>query len=415
MQHPMRITRTQLADGRELLYFDDTPEFVSGERTRTLVDERELPAASSASELRQDPMTGAWYTYAAHRMNRTFLPPANENPLAPTRPGQLPTEIPADDYDVVVFQNRFPSLAQSESQADLGADSGLDAGSGPATGTATPVFVPSKPGHGRCEVVCFTPDSQVSFRDLPYTRARTIVEAWAHRTKELSELPGIEYVYPFENRGEEIGVTLQHPHGQIYAYPFVPERAAQIATRAQEFREAQGGSGAGTETGPDLFDHILECEHADGQRVVVQGEYFTAFVPVAAKWPVEIMLVPHRAVPNFAELHDAEKDELTQMYLDILGRMDRFFDGVERTPYIASWNQAPVNAPENGRLHLQLFSLMRSPGRMKFLAGSESGQGAWISDTTPERIAARFREVADIKEIAENEEIAEKEVADHDG
>lgn len=403
MQHPMRITRTQLADGRELLYFDDTPEFVSGERTRTLVDERELPAASSASELRQDPMTGAWYTYAAHRMNRTFLPPANENPLAPTRPGQLPTEIPADDYDVVVFQNRFPSLAQAESQVGLGA------GSGPATGTATPVFVPSKPGHGRCEVVCFTPDSQVSFRDLPYTRARTIVEAWAHRTKELSELPGIEYVYPFENRGEEIGVTLQHPHGQIYAYPFVPERAAQIATRAQEFREAQGGSGAGTETGPDLFDHILECEHADGQRVVVQGEYFTAFVPVAAKWPVEIMLVPHRAVPNFAELHDAEKDELTQMYLDILGRMDRFFDGVERTPYIASWNQAPVNAPENGRLHLQLFSLMRSPGRMKFLAGSESGQGAWISDTTPERIAARFREVADIKEIAENE------VADHDG
>lgn len=408
MQHPMRITRTQLADGRELLYFDDAPEFVSGERTRTLVDERELPAASSASELRQDPLTGAWYTYAAHRMNRTFMPPANENPLAPTRPGQLPTEIPADDYDVVVFQNRFPSLAQSESQA------------GAHSATATPVFVPSKPGHGRCEVVCFTPDSQVSFRDLPYTRARTIVEAWAHRTKELSALPGIEYVYPFENRGEEIGVTLQHPHGQIYAYPFVPERAAQIAARAQEFREAAGagaagaGTGAaGTETGPDLFDHILECEHADGQRVVVQGEYFTAFVPVAAKWPVEIMLVPHRAVPNFAELHDAEKDELTRLYLDILGRMDRFFDGVERTPYIASWNQAPVNAPEDGRLHLQLFSLMRSPGRMKFLAGSESGQGAWISDTTPERIAARFREVAE-KEGTENQ-LTEKEVADHDG
>lgn len=398
MQHPMRITRTQLADGRELLYFDDTPEFVSGERTRTLVDERELPAASSASDLRQDPLTGAWYTYAAHRMNRTFMPPANENPLAPTRPGQLPTEIPADDYDVVVFQNRFPSLAQSESQAGLNADSG------PATGTAAPAFVPSKPGHGRCEVVCFTPDSQVSFRDLPYTRARTIVEAWAHRTKELSALPGIEYAYPFENRGEEIGVTLQHPHGQIYAYPFVPERAAQIAARAQEFREAQGGTetgGAGT--GPDLFEHILDSEHADGQRVVVQGEYFTAFVPAAAKWPVEIMLVPHRAVPNFAELHDAEKDELTRLYLDILERMDRFFDGVERTPYIASWNQAPVNAPEDGRLHLQLFSLMRSPGRMKFLAGSESGQGAWISDTTPERIAARFREVA------------EEEVADHDG
>lgn len=395
MQHPMRITRTQLADGRELLYFDDTPEFVSGQRTRALVDERELPATSSASQLRQDPLTGAWYTYAAHRMNRTFLPPANENPLAPTRPGQLPTEIPADDYDVVVFQNRFPSLAGA---------GGNDAGEAGNAGEAGAPFVPTAPGHGRCEVVCFTSDSQASFRDLPFHRARTVVEAWAHRTKELSALPGIEYVYPFENRGEEIGVTLQHPHGQIYAYPFVPERAAQIAARAQEFREAAGagtgaagaGTGAaGTETGPDLFDHILDHERADGQRIVVEGEHFTAFVPAAAKWPVEIMLMPHRAVPNFAELTDVEKHELTRLYLDLLGRMDRFFPGVERTPYIASWNQAPVNAPDDGRLHLQLFSLMRSPGRMKFLAGSESGQGAWISDTTPERIAERFREVAE--------------------
>ena len=387
MQHPMRITRTQLADGRELLYFDDTEEYVSGQHTRALVDKRELPATSSASQLRQDPLTGAWYTYAAHRMNRTFLPPANENPLAPTRPGQLPTEIPADDYDVVVFQNRFPSLAKSELQAGSGADSG----------SAGAPFVPTAPGHGRCEVVCFTSDSQASFRDLPFHRARTVVEAWAHRTKELSALPGIEYVYPFENRGEEIGVTLQHPHGQIYAYPFVPERAAQVAARAQEFREAQGWADTGTSagTGPDLFDHILDSEHADGQRIVVEGEHFTAFVPAAAKWPVEIMLMPHRAVPNFAELTDVEKHELTRLYLDLLGRMDRFFPGVERTPYIASWNQAPVNAPDDGRLHLQLFSLMRSPGRMKFLAGSESGQGAWISDTTPERIAERFREVTE--------------------
>lgn len=388
MQHPMRITRTELADGRELLYFDDTEEYVSGQHTRALVDERELPATSSASQLRQDPLTGAWYTYAAHRMNRTFLPPANENPLAPTRPGQLPTEIPADDYDVVVFQNRFPSLAKSELQAGSGADSG----------SAGAPFVPTAPGHGRCEVVCFTSDSQASFRDLSFHRARTVVEAWAHRTKELSALADVEYVYPFENRGQEIGVTLQHPHGQIYAYPFVPERAAQIAARAQEFREAAGGAGTGAaaaETGPDLFDHILDHERADGQRIVVEGEHFTAFVPAAAKWPVEIMLMPHRAVPNFAELTDVEKHELTRLYLDLLGRMDRFFPGVERTPYIASWNQAPVNAPDDGRLHLQLFSLMRSPGRMKFLAGSESGQGAWISDTTPERIAERFREVAE--------------------
>lgn len=107
----------------------------------------------------------------------------------------------------------------------------------------------------------------------------------------------------------------------------------------------------------------------------------------------------NRAVPDFAALTDAEKDELTRIYLDLLGRMDRFFEGVERTPYIAAWNQAPVGegpdgARADGRLYLQLYSMMRSPGRMKYLAGSESGMEAWISDTTPERIAERFREVA---------------------
>ena len=374
MGHPFRITRTTLADGRELLYFDDEPRYVSGELTRELADSRELPPTQPQSEMRQDPLTGQWYAYAAHRMNRTFMPPANENPLAPTRPGELPTEIPATDYDVVVFENRFPSLSQH--MADPAALEGYVDGFALSARHAA---------AGRCEVICFTPDVSQSFKDLSEQRARTVVEAWAHRTAELSALDGVEHVFPFENRGEEIGVTLQHPHGQIYAYPFVPPRAAAIAQRCQNHRAATGG---------DLFDDLLAEELRVGSRIVAAGEHFVAFVPVAAKWPVEVMLVPRRAVPDFAALDDAEKDELTRMYLDLLARMDRFFDGVDRTPYIAAWNQAPVHAPADGRLHLQLFSMMRSPGRMKFLAGSESGMGAWISDTTPERIADRFRGIA---------------------
>ncbi|HIW95816.1 MAG TPA: galactose-1-phosphate uridylyltransferase [Candidatus Corynebacterium gallistercoris] len=364
MPHPYRVTRTSLSDGRELLYFDDSPEYVDGSRTRELVDSRGLPAAATSSEMRQDPLTGQWYTYAAHRMNRTFMPPANENPLAPTRPGELPTEIPADDYDVVVFENRFPSLSMHVGEP------------------AEVAGVETAAGRGRCEVVCFTPDVSASFKDLPYTRARTVIEAWAHRTRELGALPGVKYVYPFENRGAEIGVTLQHPHGQIYAYPFVPPRAAEVAARAAAHRQREGS---------DLFGDVIAQELAAGIRVLVAGEHFTAFVPAAAKWPVEVMVMANRDVKNFAKLSDAEKDELTRIYLDMLGRMDRFFEGVERTPYIASWNQVLEG---EGRLYLQLFSMMRSPGRMKFLAGSESGQEAWISDTTPERIAERFKEVA---------------------
>ena len=376
VQHEFKVTRTTLADGRELLYFDDEPAYVAGEKQRELQDSRDLPQATTESEMRQDPLTGQWYVYAAHRMNRTFMPPANENPLAPTKPGELPTEVPADDYDVVVFENRFPSLSvHMEVPEDF------------ATNVDGQELFSRKPAIGRCEVVCFTPDVNSSFRDLPYERARTVVEAWAHRTAELSAIEGIRYVFPFENRGKEIGVTLQHPHGQIYSYPFVPPRAAEVAARARAFRE---------QTGKDLFDATLSAEKASGTRVLLAGERFTAYVPAAAKWPVEVILMANRAAPDFAALSDEEKDELTRFYLDLLGRMDRFFEGVERTPYIAAWNQAPVGeGRENGRLYLQLYSMMRSPGRMKFLAGSESGQEAWISDTTPERIAERFREVAD--------------------
>ncbi|RAV31442.1 galactose-1-phosphate uridylyltransferase [Corynebacterium heidelbergense] len=374
--HSFRVTRTNLADGRELLYFDDDPAFVSGERSRELTDRRDLPPAATQSEMRQDPLTGQWYVYAAHRMNRTFMPPANENPLAPTRPGELPTEIPADEYDVVVFENRFPSLSMhTESAASAQVD-------------GDPLF-PRAAAVGRCEVVCFTSDATLSFRDLPLRRARTVVEAWAHRTRELGELPGVKYVYPFENRGAEIGVTLQHPHGQIYAYPFVPPRAAEIAERSAAYWR---------EHGRDLFTDVLAAEVRAGTRIIAQGEHFTAYVPAAAKWPVEAMLMPNRPVANFAELAEAEKHELTVMYLDLLRRVDRFFEGVDRTPYIASWNQAPVGGAAQGcggmRLYLQLYSMMRSPGRMKFLAGSESGQEAWISDTTPEAIAQRLRDIA---------------------
>ncbi|WP_414437138.1 galactokinase [Corynebacterium xerosis] len=367
-----------LADGRELIYFDDEPDYVEGRSTRTTVDERRLPEAVTESELRRDPLTGEWNVYAAHRMNRTFMPPANENPLAPTKPGELPTEIPADDYDVVVFENRFPSLSMHmEVPEDFAAE--VDGEE----------LFPRRPALPRCEVVCFTPDVTSNFRDLPYRRARTVVEAWAHRTRELSEIDGVRLVFPFENRGKEIGVTLQHPHGQIYSYPYLPARASAIAEQSRRHR---------AETGRSLFDDLLAAEKRSGRRIVAEGEHFTAFVPAAAKWPVEVMLMANRDVPDFAALTDDEKDELTRMYLDLLGRMDRFFEGVERTPYIASWNQAPVGDDRvHGRLHLQLYSMMRSPGRMKFLAGSESGQGAWISDTTPERIADRFREIGGAK------------------
>jgi UDPglucose--hexose-1-phosphate uridylyltransferase len=235
-------------------------------------------------------------------------------------------------------------------------------------------------------VVCFTSDPTGSFATLSPRRARTVIEAWADRTAALSALPGVRQVVPFENRGEEIGVTLTHPHGQIYAYPYLPGRTQQLIGQARAHREA---------TGRSLLADVLTEEQTAGERMVLRGEHWSAYVPVAARWPVEVHLAPHRDVADLAELSDAERSELAGAYLELLRRVDRFFPGVARTPYIAAWHQAPVGQDrELGRLHLQLFSLRRAPGRMKYLAGSESGFGAWILDTTPEQIARRLREVA---------------------
>lgn len=366
------VMSTKLADGRELLYFDDRDHDPAD---RVLEDARQLPPAATVSEIRQDPFTGAWVAYAAHRMNRTFMPPANENPLAPTQPGQIPTEIPSPTYDVVVFENRFPSFSMHIP---------TEGWVGEVEGNAR---VERKPALARCEVVCFTEDPSLSFSDLPESRIRTVIEAWAHRTEALSKLEGVQQVFPFENRGKEIGVTLQHPHGQIYSYPFLSPRLEQLVRQAKAFEAAH----------PDetLFDAQLRTELESGRRVIEETDAFVVFVPAAAKWPVEVMVMPKRHVADFTELEDDEREELAGVLKRLFSAVDRFFDGVERTPYIAGWNQAPVDPSlrRYGRLHLQLFSLMRSPGRMKYLAGSESSQGVWINDTTPERIADRFKEV----------------------
>ena len=163
----VEITSAALADGREILYFDDQPH-----PDRVLVDARDIPTVAPASEMRRDPLTGDWVAFAAHRMNRTFLPPANENPLAPTREGQLPTEIPSPSYDVVVFENRFPSFATTADIEHPEEDNLLG-------------MVPRLPARARCEVVCFTEDPALSFKDLPESRIRTVIEAWAHRTAAL--------------------------------------------------------------------------------------------------------------------------------------------------------------------------------------------------------------------------------------
>lgn len=390
----VRRTRTSMADGRELLYFDDSEPYVSGAATRRLDDPRPLPdrfapvvgpdgvaRPVTGPELRRDPLTGDWIPMAAHRMNRTFLPPADANPLAPARPGAAyqDGEVPDTDYDVVVFENRFPSLMAVPGVPDV------------VTRADGEELWPTRPAAGRCEVVCFSSDPTASLRTVSPRRMRTVVEAWADRTRALGALPGIEQVFAFENRGKEIGVTLHHPHGQIYAFPYLTPRTRAMLEQARVHAERTGGL---------LGRDVLDAELRHGTRVVLESEHWVAYVPFAARWPVEVHLAPRRDVPDLPALTDAERDDLAVTYLELLRRLDLFFvdpdDGSPITlPYISGWHQAPVREGRDlSRLHLQVFSVLRAPGKLKYLAGVESAMAAWISDTTPERIAARLQEVA---------------------
>ncbi|MFD7746940.1 galactose-1-phosphate uridylyltransferase [Streptomyces sp. NPDC059698] len=345
----MKKTVTTLADGRELIYYDAADDAV-----REAVDQRPLDAVSTSSEIRRDPLLGDAVAIASHRQARTYHPPADACPLCPTRDGRH-SEIPDDHYDVAVFENRFPSLAGDS---------------------------------GRCEVVCFTSDHEASFADLTEEQAALVLAAWTDRTAALAALDQVAQVFCFENRGAEIGVTLGHPHGQIYGYPFVTPRTELMLRNAARHHE---------ETGGNLFDDLVAREEKDGSRVVLATGHWIAFVPYAAHWPYEVHLHPRRRVPDLRELDEGARTEFPRVYLELLRRFDRIFGpGEPPTPYISAWHQAPFGAPgrDGFALHLELFTIRRTSGKLKFLAGSESGMSVFINDVPPEAAAERLREVA---------------------
>jgi UDPglucose--hexose-1-phosphate uridylyltransferase len=364
-ERPVKKTVTQLADGRELIYYDAGDDAARA----SYVDERPLEPVHTSSETRLDPVQGEWIAIAAHRQGRPYLPPNNSCPLCPSTP-EWHSEIPAPDYEIVVFENRFPSL------------SGIPAADDTLVG---PLPHRAHQGGGRCEVVCFTSDHNATFAQLDEARVLQVLEAWTDRTAELSALPGIQQIYCFENRGTEIGVTLSHPHGQIYAFPYLPPKTARAVESAKAHR---------ARTGRNLFDDVLAAERADS-RVVLENAEWTAFVPFAARWPYEVHLYPNRRVADFTRLDDAQRAAFPSVYRELLGRFDRLFtERTAPTPYIAAWHQAPAGAKAELALHLELFTVLRTADKLKYLAGTESGMGAFMNDVSPERAAERMREVA---------------------
>ncbi len=348
----------KLFDGRDLFYYDDADSAQPGIRKP---DMREADLRPQTADLRFDPLTGDYITVASHRQTRAFLPPANACPLCPTTETNL-SELP-DNFDVAVFENKGPAFGPGVGEIE-------EVSSSPF-GFSTTAF-------GRCEVVVFSPEHEGSLGSMPVSRIETVIRAWSDRTRDLYSQPGVVQVFPFENRGQEIGVTLHHPHGQIYAYPFVTPKTKQLLASIEKF-------------GPNFFQELYDFEAAS-DRVILESEHFIAYVPFAARWPIEIHALPKRAIQDLSQLNEFEITDLAAFYKTLLQGVDKLYDSP--TPYIAAWHQAPkVEKRNQFRLMLQITSPRRAADKLKYLAGSEAAMGAWVGDITPEAAAQRLREV----------------------
>jgi UDPglucose--hexose-1-phosphate uridylyltransferase len=316
-------------------------------------------------ELRWNALLGEWVIVSTARQGRTFLPPDEFCPLCPTVPNSgFATEIPAADFEIAVFENRWPSFRPDA----------------PAVADVSPLERRAR-AAGLCEVVVYSPDHAGTLASMTPAEVRRLVDVWSDRYGELSARPEVKYVFIFENRGKEIGVTLTHPHGQVYAFPYVPPRVAREHGTAASHAEV---------TGRCLQCDLVAEELSHGRRIVGEARGFVAYVPFAARVPYEVHVAAtaHRA--SLRDLGDAERDGLAAILRELQATYDALWGFA--MPYTMSMHQAGAEARPGDHLHIEFLPPYRTRDKLKYLAGVETGAGTFINDTSPEEKAAELRE-----------------------
>jgi UDPglucose--hexose-1-phosphate uridylyltransferase len=357
----MHYLDLQKPDGRALTLYGH-----SAVRLQGSVPSPNAEPLAANPHLRWHPLRGEWISYAAYRQDRTFLPPPEYNPLAVTRDPANPTELPAGEYDIAVFDNRFPSLV-------------LTAHDPPQ------LTVPTASATGLCEVVVFTQDPATSLGALPLPHIELLIQVWADRTTRATRLPQLRYLLPFENRGAEVGVTLHHPHGQIYAYPFVPPVPARMNAQEVSFYR---------EHGHGLLSNLIVAEQHAGLRLLYAGEHAVAFVPACARYPYEVWVAPVQPVAYFSELSPVQRADLARALKTVLLKYDGLWQ--RPFPYLMAWYQAPLDGQlhREAHLHAEFYPPYRTRNRLKYLAGTEIAAGMFAMDVLPEEKAKELQNVA---------------------
>ncbi len=312
-------------------------------------------------ELRWHPLQKEWVIVAAHRQGRPVMP----DNYCPFCNGA--EEIP-EVFDVLALPNKFASLQENAAKVKGGADG----------------LYKKRRAYGRCEVVVYTSEHNATLKTQPIEHIRKVVDLWDKRYRELGAKEGIEYVFEFENKGALIGVTLPHPHGQIYAFPFVPPKIQNELNSAKEYYG---------EKKKCIFCEILEKEKAGKVRIICENGRFVAFVPFYARLPYEVHVYPKRHVRSISDLSSAERNSLAQILKEVVSRYDALFSF--ELPYMMMLFQAPTDGKKHEyfHFHIEFRPMHRSKDKIKYLASVESGAGNFINDTSPEEKAKELRAV----------------------
>ena len=333
-------------DNRQLLLY--------GYKEHTELNSTELDITPPPTpHMRWNPSREEWVTYSATRKVRTAFPPKEYCPLCPGAELDFPTEVPFKDFEVAIFPNRWASFNTNTENISI---DGLDV----------------KPSNGKCEVVVYSPNHSDTLAQMSLDRIELLFYSWSDRYQNLLSQNDIKYVMPFENRGEECGVTLHHPHGQIYAFPFIPP---VIKKEIDAFSKE---------------NFILKLmKNLEEKYYVYQDDFVIAAVPPFARYAYEIWIIPKRQIPGPWQFTDQEYKSFAQALQKVVKGYDNFLG--RRCPYIMGLHAAPKIDDKKFHFHMEFYPPLRHGDKPKILAGSESMAGAFIMDVLPEESALELR------------------------
>lgn len=324
------------------------------------------------NETRWDPILKEWVIVAKNRTSRPVLGKQFTKkkktwtcPFCPDAPEG------SGDWVVKWVPNKFPSLINTADMTFVDEEIIAD-------------FYRKRPGLGRCEVILYTQDHDKTLGDLSIVNIKALIELWKSRQEDSMKQPELKYTFTFENRGKVIGVSLAHPHGQLYAFPFVPPKIQKAVDSAREYQEKNDQC---------LYCKIIETEMKDKDRIVEENDEFVAFIPYFAKWPLEVHIYPKNHYSYISQIPQDQNEKFAEIIRNVVRRLDGLYGFT--MPYVMAHHNAPYHVGDVNayHFHIEFYPPYRGPDRIKYLAGVELGTNTIINPTNPSDNAKKLKEV----------------------